>query len=351
MSASGIIRAEAQLDAQPGSFPVSSGSIAGVAHVTANDVWAVGCKTVAERCGSWAVHWNGGDWQEYTVPHSANGSLNAIAAVSSTDVYGVGAWLTGSVHALVAHWDGRQWTQIGPSTADDFLTDVSAVSADDVWAVGGNGREPITYHWDGSTWEESVLPAPGVDAYLSGVEAIASDDVWTVGRSIVDGSFQGFIGHWNGVRWTTLELPVQWSSTSLESIDAFAAEDIWAVGSGYQTAHPTRGLALHYDGTSWVNVRLPKVKGSPKQLSSVSVGSPDSAWAVGTNGGSRQPYSIVEHWNGKLWSVVDSPDPLVELGGALTLSKRTVWAWGAIAANGHTNGYLGQWDGNSWSTP
>src|SRR5262245_24452587 len=70
-------------------------------------------------------------------------SLNAVAALSSTDVWAVGQWQhfagTDYSHALVEHWDGTSWTVIQtphPSLPISILFGVAALSANDVWAVG-----------------------------------------------------------------------------------------------------------------------------------------------------------------------------------------------------------------------
>jgi hypothetical protein len=335
---------------QPASLPAIAGGVSGIAYLAPNDVWALGCKYIGESCGSWTEHWDGNDWQEVAAPHPGDGAFNAVDAISSNDIYGVGVSLRGSVYGLIAHWDGSTWQQVGPAKVDDILSDVSAVSSNDVWAVGEDGEEPIAYHWDGSTWNESVLPWPGGHGSIAGVDAIAADNVWTVGRSLVGGNYQAFFDHWDGTSWTTIGLPVQWTGSTLSGIDAIAADDIWAVGFGFQAGHHgLKTLALHYDGTSWAKVRSPKVK--PRQLSAVSGDAPNNVWAVGTNSGSGSPYSVVEHWNGKRWRVVQSPSPFVLLGGALALPSHVLWAWGANEVGGQSKAYLGQWDGTSWTLP
>jgi hypothetical protein len=66
---------------------------------------------------------------------------------------------------------------------------VSAIAPDDVWAVGTYAgddgiEDPLTVHWDGSTWTEVPTQAGGdgdaVDS-LVGAAAGANGDVWAVG--------------------------------------------------------------------------------------------------------------------------------------------------------------------------
>jgi hypothetical protein len=97
----------------------------------------------------------------------------------------VGAYGDGTTaKQLIQHWDGTNWTVVAsPSLpTPNELTAVSAVAANDVWAVGGNsGGQALTQHWDGSTWSVIPNPNPGTFNRLFGVAAISSNDVWAVG--------------------------------------------------------------------------------------------------------------------------------------------------------------------------
>src|SRR5207253_7101542 len=100
-------------------------------------------------------------------------------AVSATDVWAVGFYgpFSGPTHTLVEHWDGTSWSVVpspDPSASGSILYGITAVSANDVWAVGdypygsAGGHVTLTEHWDGSSW--SVVPSPGCcpDNILSG---------------------------------------------------------------------------------------------------------------------------------------------------------------------------------------
>src|SRR5690348_15048662 len=103
----------------------------------------------------------------------------------SQDECGVG-YKTGA-EALTEHWDGVQWNVVPnpnpPGTQVSNLNGVSAVSSNDVWAVGrwgdGSYDHTLMKHWDGVQW--SVVPSPDVDLgtnWLYDVSAIATNDVW-----------------------------------------------------------------------------------------------------------------------------------------------------------------------------
>ncbi len=85
-----------------------------------------------------------GDWQ--VIP-SGNGlnkvnELHGVSALSENDVWAVGVSYNtertiGST--LIEHWNGSQWSVVpspNPSSSINLLEAVTAVAANDVWAVG-----------------------------------------------------------------------------------------------------------------------------------------------------------------------------------------------------------------------
>src|SRR5207244_6438633 len=109
------------------------------------------------------------DWNVVQSPNVGAiwNQLNAVAAVSSSDVWAVGYYInTGILYqTLIGHWDGAAWSAV-PSpnlgTDNNALWGVAAVSSSDVWAVGwyhnGPGNQTLVEHWNGSLW--SVVPSP-----------------------------------------------------------------------------------------------------------------------------------------------------------------------------------------------
>src|SRR6185437_7900053 len=65
------------------------------------------------------------------------------------------------------------------------LFNVTALSRDDVWAVGAYGSQTartLIEHFDGTRW--SVIPSPTVGKYanfLYGLAAVSPRDIWAVG--------------------------------------------------------------------------------------------------------------------------------------------------------------------------
>jgi len=136
-------------------------------------------------------HWDGTHWSVVQSPNTSASIniLEAVAAVTTNDVWAVGVGITGfSTTPLIEHWNGAAWSIVtNPGTTVGGLGGVAVVSTNDVWAVGtgltGDEDSTLTLHWNGAAW--SLVPSPNVgpevDNRLAAVTAIASDDVWAVG--------------------------------------------------------------------------------------------------------------------------------------------------------------------------
>jgi hypothetical protein len=113
-------------------------------------------------------------------------------------------------------------------------------------------------------------------------------------------------------------------------------------------------LAHHFDGTHWTAYSLPDVGVQENVLLAVSMPSPNDAWAVGyyVDGKFKQK-TLIEHFDGREWSVVPSPNPgklQNILFGVASISDSDVWVVGeAQNTNGDWHALTEHWDGWSWS--
>jgi hypothetical protein len=176
------------------------------------------------------LHWDGIRWRQVPIPSNAN--LFGVRAITSRNVWAVGAWGYGSLLAL--HWNGRRWRRfVGPILEDySRLLTVAAVSARDVWAggeasTGNTVRDPIVYHWNGRRWQ--IKKSPFVKGGLRGIAARSAHDLWAVAwddpRIVGDGST---IAHWNGKTWRHgKSVPARY----LGAIASDGGTHVWTVGS------------------------------------------------------------------------------------------------------------------------
>lgn len=119
-------------------------------------------------CGSWSIA------KTPDPPRlQENGTFfEGTTSLSTSDAWSVGYYGSGGGSlSLTEHWNGSKWSIVpspnlgkGPSS---ILYAVSAVSSNDVWAVGTyNGGKPLgqytlTEHWDGTRWHIVPSPNPG----------------------------------------------------------------------------------------------------------------------------------------------------------------------------------------------
>src|SRR5207249_6707083 len=162
---------------------------------------------------------------------------------------------------LILHWDGAQWSLVpspNPGSSTNILSSIAIVSANDIWAVGTYyGATTVTHtlveHWDGAQWR--VVPSPDQGSAsngLSSVSAVAANDVWAVGtygNNNLTG--QTLIMHWDGAQWSVGPSPNggQAGTRAPRAVVALAANDAWAVGS-----YGSHALTLHWNGTQWAVV-------------------------------------------------------------------------------------------------
>lgn len=302
---------------------VGSGGLDDVSAFSSTDIWSVGgVFTESDQIGHTLIqHFDGTSWSTVA---SADGpgdapqsSLSGVSAVAAGDAWAVGAYLRPNnlVRTLMEHWDGVSWTRVtSPNVgqpAGGQLGDVVALATDDVWAVGSYGQgapsRTLIERWDGATW--SVVPSPNKGPFpnsLSAIDAVAADDIWAVGtwftKAFVD---RTLILHWDGVAWHRVKSPNAGSdgaANDVVAVAAIAADDVWAVG-----VRGLRTLTLHWDGVAWSVVPSP-TDGGNADLAGVVAVAADDVWAVGgrVDRQANAIQTLVEHWNGETWSVVES---------------------------------------------
>jgi hypothetical protein len=336
------------------------GRFYGVSASSTTDAWAAGLSDT----GSLIQHWNGSTW---STSLDSSGYLEAIAARYWNDVWAVGGsnWFS-PVATVIFHYNGSSWTQVPSPTPGDgaYLTGVVATSRGNAWAVGliapgGNGvrapyTTPMIEAWNGKKWQVQRVVVPAGGGQFGAVAATSKKDVWAVGH--IGGNSEGntlpLIEHWNGKRWSVVPSPSPAGSVSsgLQGVSVVSPTDAWAVGNSFNGS-TDQTLTEHWNGRSWRIVSSPTPDGDD-QLNAVATVSAKNAWAVGlTNPNSCDPlcWTLIEHWNGKAWSVVPSPNPpagyLDALWGVVSFYKN---AW-AVGTTDYASTMIEHWNGQNWS--
>jgi hypothetical protein len=299
---------------QVATSPTAAGLNA-VAAVSPTDIFAVGDQGTTTLT-TLVENFNGTTWSKETTPTPAGSSfseLNAVGALSSTDVWAVGE---SSAGPLVEFFNGKTWSIQATPSGGGVLNSVTAHSPTDVWAVGstslGSGTGYLIEHFDGTSWSISFSTSAN-RASLTGISAVSPTDIYAVGSTKNTGTQ---ILHFDGSTWSTLATSA--SGLPGRAIDAISDSDIWVVGDG--------GTA-NFNGTAWTQV--PDAVGG--DLAAITGSSPNDLFAVGeTLSTTDEP--LVEQWNGSTWSVVTSAEPnsnANSFSGVTTLSNGTTVAVGS----------------------
>ena len=126
-----------------------------------------------------------------------------------------------------------------------------------------------------------------------------------------------------------------------------------AVGHYSDQAGDDQTLIETWNGTTWAVLPSPDAGTAPNDLTGVSCLSTVSCWAVGYDGqGSAVDRTLVESWNGAVWSIVPSPNN----GPGSGLNGVTCVAGGQCVAVGYgtlestvAQTLVESWDGGGWS--
>jgi hypothetical protein len=327
-----------------------NGEIYGIAAVSPTNVWAVG---VTDYRYLLIAHWNGKRWsQDKAIKNE--GYLYAISMVSATDGWAIGAIGTTSVEMIVLHWNGKTWSRDSSAPQAGVNGNSLVTVGGDVWISGdiGDKETPVTLHRTGGRWY--VVPVPRINV-ITALAAASRTSIWGTGDILTSGgTYTQTMLHWNGSVWKTVAFP-RWASRLQMEVQDMAPGTggaVWAAG-GSETLSSVPLLVMRWNGKAWLRspVNVPGIVGSINGIASVPGG---AAWGVGaTDSG-----VVIAHWNGKAWTAARYI--AIKKGGDLAAVAATspddAWAAGyectetGIACDrGFTQGVVLHWNGKTWS--
>jgi hypothetical protein len=230
---------------------------------------------------------------------------------------------------LIEHWNGTDWSivpspnpAVGVAGDSDVLTSISGTGPDDLWAAGQDNDQNtntlslLFEHWNGTTWTEATSPTPMFAIqFATAITAISADNVWAVGEQFTDGN-RTLAAHWDGTSWSIVRTP-NFSSAGtpqnqLTGVSAAGPDDVWA--SGFANNVDKHNLdvpyTLHWNGKTWQMTKVPTVGSDGSRLDAIVVLSTTEAWSVGqTQESNGSLLTITEKFNGSAWKISPSPDP------------------------------------------
>ncbi|MCA1601431.1 MAG: hypothetical protein LC776_07255, partial [Acidobacteria bacterium] len=141
----------------------------------------------------------------------------------------------------------------------------------------------------------------------------------------------------------------------LEAVTCVSASDCWAVG--YRNIPPggpnyrPQTLIEHWDGTAWTIVDTPNVGVAVENvLRGVTCVSASDCWAVGNYESDSFQRTLILHWDGTSWAIVASPNEENtpprpnRLSEVACTSTSDCWAVGVA----NFQAFILRWNGTSW---
>jgi len=257
---------------------------------------------------------------------------------------------------------GSLGTVASPSPGADYneLDGVASVTASNAWAVGFQRSTGLLFHVlvehsNGTAWSVAASAArPAADdTRLHAVAAVTSSDIWAVGSETTftptTSNSRSLIEHWNGTAWSVVPSPAGEPANSvLLAITAVSASDVWAVGHSTLPIGQSDGTLIeHWNGLAWSIVQgASLVSTGNAYLLSVAAVSSSDVWAVGRNG--RHPTPVIEHWDGASWTQVTQPVSGYDSGlnSVAVISATDIWA---VGEQNLFQTVTEHWDGTSWT--
>ncbi len=290
---------------------------------------------------------------------------------------------SGQKHTLIESWNGSVWSIVpSPNTSDNapnLLNGVSCSGPSSCIAVGYNistgvDLQTLIESWNGSVW--SIVPSPNTSPSennsLNGVSCSGPSACTAVGIDTV-GSInpidQTLIESWNGSAWSIVPSPnvADSQDSSLAGVSCTGPSACTAVGQYDLPGKNVLTLIESWNGSVWSIVPSPDTSATQTNyLSGVSCNSPSACTAVGANtigSSTSTDQTLIESWNGSMWSIVPSPNTSPSeanvLNGVSCFGPTTCNAVGYHTTGGG-QGLLGcplevcetlieSWNGSAWS--
>ncbi len=275
-----------------------------------------------------------------TLPLVAGETTTTLPSTATT------SWrIVTSANAGAGHNELRAVTSVGTSE----------------WAVGfqynGHADQTLIERQHGAHRGFVVVPSPNHSSLhneLDGIGGIDGAHVWAVGRyQPVGHQERTLIERFNGRAWgIEPSANVGPFHNELVAVIATAAESAWAVGHyDVTTGASDRPLIEHWNGRTWTVANLPN--GLRGRLDAVTAipGTSDE-WATGTQlVGGRREVLILRNHAGR-WSEVRGLNPGLfgdELLGVAASSATNAWAVGTQFHSLNGSALIERWNGHQWN--
>ncbi len=311
-------------------------------------------------------------WSIMATPNPAGtvtAALSGITCPSVRSCFAVGNASTDPTGAVVQgaveHRNGNSWSLMSvPAPAHSSgsaLNDIACPGLRSCFAVGDKSTASNLYglvvRWDGTRWRTvpSASVAGATGTVLNGVACPAATSCFAVGYHSAGSAVSGLVEHWNGTTWATMVSrdPAHSTGTVLEEISCASSSSCFAVG--YRTTiSATETLVERWNGKMWSVMTTPNSPGSVfNVLNGVWCASGVSCFAVGYHATSSLDKALIEHWNGHQWAVMANPGipdtRSTALNGVTCPSTDSCFAVGYRVNRSTSATLIEHWNGHQWA--
>ena len=242
----------------------------------------------------------------------------------------------------------------GRSGGNSEFSGVSCVSPATCVAVGNDNAKTLIESWNGVAW--SIVPSPSAGTGTAENTLRSVSCVWrhhsstavscmAVGHFTAgSGAFDTLVESWNGKTWSVVPSPnVSFNNSELSGVSCVSPATCVAVGDYFGAAGIDHTLIESWNGVVWSVVPSPS-PAAERTLYGVSCLSANWCVAVGTHRTdvSMSSQTLVESWNGRHWSIAPSPDNTIadsDFDGVSCVSAHSCQAVGSPDAS---------WNGSTW---
>jgi hypothetical protein len=206
----------------------------------------------------------------------------------------------------------------------------------------------------------TVVPSAAGASYgtLAAVSCPVANVCVAVGTQNAAGKSVKLIERWNGKKWVAQISPSPPGATSshLSAVRCQNVANCVAVGQ-YSTASTTKTLALRWSDNRWTLMTTPNPAAAVSGLAGLACTTPTSCIAVGgyflSTGSESNNFSLAEHWDGKKWSIVPTPNVSGSfdstLSGVACAAPTDCFAVGYSHTTLLTTPLIERWNGTSWA--
>ena len=227
--------------------------------------------------------WNLAMTRHFGHPGNASGFSTILLTDGRLWVFG-GTNPGGSSSPVAEHFSRGRWTAARlPARLTDFISDASAPSSHDIWAISSYGRYVLRY--DGSSWQLARRwRGPG---YFSDIVATSARNAWAFGTA-ANGVRSLGTWHFDGRSWR----PAGGNARDIYRASAVNGKDAWAIAAG-----PRSDAILRFNGRRWHRTRVSRAISSIRWHDILAESARD-VWLLGDTTNGRLVFA---HWNGMVW--------------------------------------------------